>query len=359
IVLIPQPARNTELLSYLKNQIPLEIIVLVKVFIPVIDCSFPVVTNIVFFAGVNVFPSIVKSVIAFPPPVAAPRVAITLLISGGSVSYSRSEIYVWDEVNAKGEDDVFLLLKADKTQLIDSYRKSETYARNEVLTKTETKTPLNNKNETAVSYSKSEIYASDDVQTKDEDDTLLLAKVGKKQLIDSYSKSETYARDEVFPKTETNNLLNDKANQSITYTKTENDQLISQIDTGDVDFSNYNINTKTKTEELLDEKTNSDFVAANFLISINLANYVISDTSWTITANKPFNKNCRFISSIDGMSTVTGSSFIKSGADNIVILLGAGGTKPIAEFCGSVDDMNYVKKIGYATQSIQKQLNKY
>jgi hypothetical protein len=46
------------------------------------------------------------------------------------------------------------------------------------------------------------------------------------------------------------------------------------------------------------------------------------------------------------MSTVTGSAFVKSGADDTVVLLGAGGTKPISEFGGSVDDSNYVKKTG-------------
>ncbi|KAA6333376.1 MAG: hypothetical protein EZS28_053182 [Streblomastix strix] len=86
---------------------------------------------------------------------------------------------------SKSEDDALLLLKADKTQLIDSYSKSETYARHEVFTKTETNNLLNNKADNGVSY------------TKDEDYTLLFVKADKTQLIDSYSKSETYARDEI------------------------------------------------------------------------------------------------------------------------------------------------------------------
>ncbi|KAA6371135.1 MAG: hypothetical protein EZS28_033337, partial [Streblomastix strix] len=54
---------------------------------------------------------------------------------------------------------------------------------------------------------------------------------------------------------------------------------------------------------------------------------------------------CRFVSSIDGMSTVTGSSFVKSGADDTVVLLGAGGTKPISEFAGTPTDLsNYYNK---------------
>ncbi|KAA6361083.1 MAG: hypothetical protein EZS28_043391 [Streblomastix strix] len=45
------------------------------------------------------------------------------------------------------------------------------------------------------------------------------------------------------------------------------------------------------------------------------------------------------------MSTVTGSSFVKSGADDTVVLLGAGGTKPISEFTGIPTDLsNYYTK---------------
>ncbi|KAA6390833.1 MAG: hypothetical protein EZS28_013641 [Streblomastix strix] len=45
------------------------------------------------------------------------------------------------------------------------------------------------------------------------------------------------------------------------------------------------------------------------------------------------------------MSTVTGSSFVKSGADDTVVLLGAGGTKPISEFAGTPTDLpNYYTK---------------
>ncbi|KAA6387198.1 MAG: hypothetical protein EZS28_017274 [Streblomastix strix] len=204
----------------------------------------------------------------------------------------------------KSDDDTLLLLKADKTQLIDSY------------TKTETNNLLNNKidngaskTDTGVSY------------TKIEDDSLLFAKADKTQLIDSYSK------------TETNNLLNDKANQSTTYTKTGTDQLISQIDTGNVDLSSFY--TKTKTDELLNEKANTT----------DLSNYMTLGTAQTINANKTFNNSCRFVSSNDGMSTVTGSSFIKSGADDTVVLLGAGGTKPISEFADVPTDLsNYYTK---------------
>ncbi|KAA6384018.1 MAG: hypothetical protein EZS28_020457, partial [Streblomastix strix] len=242
----------------------------------------------------------------------------------------------------KGENDAFLLLKADKTQLIDSY------------TKGETNNLLNNKADTGVSYTKGEDDAlillkadksttytktQDDAllllkadksttYTKTEDDALLLLKADKTQLIDSYTNGET------------NNLLNNKADQSTTYTKTETDQLVSQIDVGDVDLNDYY--NKTKTDELLNEKADT----------IELSNYVTLGTSQTINANKTFNNACRFVSSIDRMSTVTGSSFIKSGADNTVVLLGADGTKPIAEFGESVDDSNYVNKTGQELQII-------
>ncbi|KAA6392665.1 MAG: hypothetical protein EZS28_011813 [Streblomastix strix] len=68
-------------------------------------------------------------------------------------------------------------------------------------------------------------------------------------------------------------------------------------------------------------------------------------TSWTINVNKTFNNACRFVSSIDGLSTVTGSTFVKSGAEDTVVLLRAGGTKPISEFVGTPTDLsNYYTK---------------
>ncbi|KAA6330079.1 MAG: hypothetical protein EZS28_053541, partial [Streblomastix strix] len=93
--------------------------------------------------------------------------------------YNKSETYSQTETNnllnnkvntgvsyTKGEDDALLLLKVDKTQLIDSYIKRET------------NNLLNSKADSGVSY------------TKGEDDALLLLKADKTQLIDSYSKTE-------------------------------------------------------------------------------------------------------------------------------------------------------------------------
>ncbi|KAA6397771.1 MAG: hypothetical protein EZS28_006697, partial [Streblomastix strix] len=122
-----------------------------------------------------------------------------------------------------------------------------------------------------------------------------------------------------YTKGEDDALLLLKANQSTTYPKIEIDQLISQIEVGDVDLSGY----------------------------------MTLGTSQTITANKTFNNACRFISSIDGMATITGSQFVKSGADDTVVLHGAGGTKPLSEFASeSVDDSNFVKKMGQELQII-------
>ncbi|KAA6359066.1 MAG: hypothetical protein EZS28_045407, partial [Streblomastix strix] len=195
--------------------------------------------------------------------------------------------------------------KADKTQLIDSYSKGEP------------NNLLNNKADTGVSY------------MKGEDDALLLLNADK---------STTYT------KTEDDALLLLNADKSTTYTKTEKDQLISQIDVGDADLTDYY--NKTKTDELLGEKADTT----------ELSNYVTLGTSQTITANRTFNNACRIVSSIDRMSTIIGSSFIKSGADNTVVLLGVS-TKSISEFTTTIIDSNYVKKDGNV-QDIQGILRK-
>ncbi|KAA6403789.1 MAG: hypothetical protein EZS28_000682 [Streblomastix strix] len=195
-----------------------------------------------------------------------------------SASYSKSEDDVLLLLKAdksitytKTEDDDLILLKDDKTQLIDSQIKGET------------NNLLNNKADNGVSY------------TKDEDDALLLLKADETQLIDSYTKGET------------NNLLDYKANQLTTYIKTETDYFISQIDVGDVDLTDYY--NKTKTDKLLSEKADSDYVIANFVQII------------------------------------------------LYFLLRADGTKPISEFGGTIDDSNYVKKDG-DVQDIQGILRK-
>ncbi|KAA6402671.1 MAG: hypothetical protein EZS28_001801 [Streblomastix strix] len=239
----------------------------------------------------------------------------------------------------KSEDDTLLLLKADKTYLIDSYTKGETNSH------------LNNKAETRVSYSKGE------------DNALLLLKDDKTLLIDSYTNSEinnlinnnadtgvSYIKDdnddallllkadktqliESYTKTETNNFLDNKAKLSTTYIKTETDQIFSKIDVRDVDLIEYY--NKTKTDEILGEKADST----------KLSNYMTLGTAQTINANKTFHNSCRFVSSIDGMSTVTGLLFVKSSADDIIVLLEVDGTKSPSEFTGTPTDLsNYYNK---------------
>ncbi|KAA6372980.1 MAG: hypothetical protein EZS28_031493, partial [Streblomastix strix] len=142
---------------------------------------------------------------------------------------------------------------------------------------------------------------------KGEDDALLLLKDDKTQLIDACTKEEA------------DNLLNNNADSGVSYTKRDDDALL--------------------------------------LLKMLIYVAMTLGTSWKITANKTFNNACRFISSIDGMSFITGSSFVKSGADDSAILLGAGGTNPISEFSNQVDDSNY-EKIDSDVQDIQRILRK-
>ncbi|KAA6396953.1 MAG: hypothetical protein EZS28_007521 [Streblomastix strix] len=245
----------------------------------------------------------------------------------------------------KGEDDALLLLKADKTQLIDSYTKGEDDAllllkadksqQIDVYSKAKADALLHDKlnvSDQIDAYTKGvdgalllkadkskfiDVYTKGEADnrlsnktesgisyTKGEDDALLLSKADKIQLIDAYTKGEAdnilnIKADSGVPYTkgEGDALWLLKANQSTTYIKTEIDYLISQIEVGDIDLS-------------------------------------------------------------DGMSSITGSSFIKSGADDTVELLRAGGTKLISEFMGiSTDLSDYYTKI--QTYSKTETDNKY
>ncbi|KAA6363915.1 MAG: hypothetical protein EZS28_040558, partial [Streblomastix strix] len=145
---------------------------------------------------------------------------------------------------------------------------------------------------------------------------MLLLKVDKTELIDAYNKSEVDAlldnklnvidQIDAYTKGEADTLLLLNVNQSTTYTKIETDYLISQIQVGDVD----------------------------------LGGNITIGTAQTINANKTFNISCKFVCSIDGIATITGTSFVKSVANDIVVLLGASGTKPISEFAGTQTDMD-------------------
>ncbi|KAA6392938.1 MAG: hypothetical protein EZS28_011536 [Streblomastix strix] len=235
----------------------------------------------------------------------------------------------------KTQDDALLLLKADKTQLIDSY------------TRGETNNLLNSKADSGASYA------------KDEDDALLLLKADKTQLIDARTKREA------------DNLLNDKANSGVSYKKGEDDallllkadkiQLIHAYTKGEADNllnnkTDYGVlYTKQEDDALLLLKANQSTTYIKTEIdqlrsqtevgNVDLSGCTTLSTSQTITANKTFNDACRFVSSIDGMATITGSQFVKSGADDTVVLLEAGGTKPISEFAGTSTDLsNYFTK---------------
>ncbi|KAA6376054.1 MAG: hypothetical protein EZS28_028418, partial [Streblomastix strix] len=122
--------------------------------------------------------------------------------------------------------------------------------------------------------------------------------------------------------------------------------LISLIEDGNVDLTNYY--NKTKTDELLDVK----------LDTVYLDKYNIPGILLSITENKTFNNCCRFVSEIDGMLTVTVPSFIKSGTEDTVVLLVACSTKPISEFRSrSIDDQNYYANI--QNYSKPETVNKY
>ncbi|KAA6398323.1 MAG: hypothetical protein EZS28_006153 [Streblomastix strix] len=103
---------------------------------------------------------------------------------------------------------------------------SNCYNKAQIYSQTETNNLIINMSDVEVSY------------TKSEDDELLLLKADKTQLIESCSRSETYAKDEVFTKTETNNLLNYKANQSTTYSKSET-------------YARDEVYSKTETDQLI------------------------------------------------------------------------------------------------------------
>ncbi|KAA6368835.1 MAG: hypothetical protein EZS28_035638, partial [Streblomastix strix] len=111
----------------------------------------------------------------------------SVVCAGGGV---RSIADIQSVSYSKSEDEALLLLKADKTQPINSD------------TKIETNNHLNNKADNEVSY------------TKGENEALLLLKADKTQLIDSYTKIET------------NNLINNKTDSKVSYTKSEDDTLL-------------------------------------------------------------------------------------------------------------------------------------
>ncbi|KAA6401847.1 MAG: hypothetical protein EZS28_002624 [Streblomastix strix] len=114
---------------------------------------------------------------------------------------------------------------------------------------------LNNKANTGVSY------------IKGEDDELLLLKADKTQLIDFFTKIQTDNQFSNKTNMSTQYNIDEVYARDEVYTKTETDQLIFQIDSGNIDLNNYYM--KTKTDELLDEKADTT----------DLANYVSLGTT--------------------------------------------------------------------------------
>ncbi|KAA6376505.1 MAG: hypothetical protein EZS28_027967, partial [Streblomastix strix] len=189
-------------------------------------------------------------------------------------------------------------------------------------------------------YNKSQAYLQTDINnllnkkakigdsyTKGEDDLLLFAKAGNIKLIDSYQKTQTY------------NLLNqnansgdsciygednillvtnaDKTQQIDSYIKTEIDQLMLQIEVGDVDLNNYY--TKTKTDELLEGKVGIKFISAFGAIYDETQDSVANTY---LTISKTFTSN------------INATDFVKAGKNNTSVLLGGGGDVLLSSFGG-------------------------
>ncbi|KAA6370126.1 MAG: hypothetical protein EZS28_034347 [Streblomastix strix] len=282
--------------------------------------------------------------------------ALKLNISDQIDAYNKTEadallddkLNITDQIDAysKQEDDALLLLKADKSELIDAYSKTEA---------------------DALLDDKLNITDQIDAYSKQEDDALLLLKADKSELIDAYSKTEDdellaltlNISDQIdaYSKTEDDALLLLKADKSElidAYSKTEADALLDaklnmtdQIDAYSKQEADALFDDKLNISDQIDAYNKQQDDALLFLKAdkTELADYVDLTSTQTITGQKQFNSN------------VCAASFIKSGADNTVVLLGAGGTKPLSEFAsGSVDDSNFVKKTGQITQSITGKL---
>ncbi|KAA6390649.1 MAG: hypothetical protein EZS28_013821 [Streblomastix strix] len=235
-------------------------------------------------------------------------------------AYSKTEadvliddkLFICDYFDAqtKGEDYALLLLKAHKSQLFDAY------------TKKEADNLPNNKANSGASY------------IKGEDEALLLFKAGKTQLIDSQTNEEA------------DNLLNNKANLGVSYSKQEDDALLLLKTNRSTTY------TKIDTDQHISQIEVGD---------IDLSSLMTLGSAQTINANKTFNNSCRFVSSIDGMATITGASFVKSGLDDNVVLLGAGCIKSISEFAGTPTDLSdyYTKTQTYSKTETDNKYIRY
>ncbi|KAA6357792.1 MAG: hypothetical protein EZS28_046681, partial [Streblomastix strix] len=154
--------------------------------------------------------------------------------------------------------------------------------------------------------------------TKSENDTLLLLKADKTQLIDSFSKSETYASDEVYAKREDDALLLLKAEKLIhtqkekpiicPRTKLINQQLI-----------------KIETDQIISQVENTYFTQSE--VDAKLTNYVNTVNNQSINGTKTFNAS---VSAID---------FAKAGKDDASVLLDGSGDRILSSF-GGIEDLS-------------------
>lgn len=212
--------------------------------------------------------------------------------------YTKSETYSKNEVDGlidaipsgsgdpvdaytKAETDELLNAKADSSNV---YGKEDVYTKDEIddiidgidsgsgsgevdlsdyYTKDNVDTALSGKADVSTTYTKSEVdgllddkantsdvYAKTDTYSKTEVDDLIDAIPSG----DAYTKAETDAllndkadASTTYSKSEVDTALGDKADVSTTYTKTEVDELIQAVETGEINLTDYY--TKTETEE--------------------------------------------------------------------------------------------------------------
>ncbi|KAA6373038.1 MAG: hypothetical protein EZS28_031435 [Streblomastix strix] len=201
-----------------------------------------------------------------------------------------------------------LLLKVDKTDIIDAYSKTENDTlldakadKTDYYTKTETDSKLDEKAD------KTELI---DAYTNIETDSKLDEKADKTELIDAYTNIETDSKlDEKvdktelidsYTKTETNTLLDDKAEKTDiidAYTKAEDDALLllkadktELIDSYTKTETDSKLDLKANIEDIVDSysKTETDTLLDAKVDKTELDEYVDLTSAQTISGTKQF-----------------------------------------------------------------------
>ncbi|KAA6389346.1 MAG: hypothetical protein EZS28_015127 [Streblomastix strix] len=181
------------------------------------------------------------------------------------------------------KDDAFLLLKADKNDIIDSYSKSE---------------------DDALLLLKAYVADIVDSYFKKDDDALFLLKANIVDIVDSYSKTEDDTlldaktdKSDTYTKTKTDTLLDAKADKSElidSYSKTEDDALLllkaDKSDTQTETQTDSMLDEKADKTELIDSYTKSEEDALSILKAnaVDLIIYVDLISAQTIPAQKQF-----------------------------------------------------------------------